>query len=39
MKIIISYTQNKKAKFEYELFDTFEAGIVLEGAEVNYTAS
>lgn len=28
------YGTNKKAKFEYELLDTFEAGIVLEGGEV-----
>lgn len=26
--------QNKKARFHYTIFDTFEAGIVLEGAEV-----
>lgn len=26
--------QNKKARFEYEIMDTFEAGIVLQGTEV-----
>lgn len=26
--------KNKKAKFEYEIVDTFEAGIVLKGTEV-----
>ncbi len=26
--------QNKKARFEYEIKDTFEAGVVLSGAEV-----
>jgi SsrA-binding protein len=26
--------KNKKARFEYEIFDTFEAGIVLRGTEV-----
>lgn len=31
---MILFTQNRKAKFEYEWIDTFEAGIVLEGAEV-----
>ena len=31
---MITYAQNKKAKFEYEWLDTFEVGIVLEGAEV-----
>lgn len=31
---MILYAQNKKAKFEYEWLDTFEAGIILEGAEV-----
>lgn len=31
MKII---TQNKKARFDYEVHDTFEAGIVLTGDEV-----
>lgn len=31
MKII---TQNKKARFDYEVYDTFEAGIVLTGDEV-----
>lgn len=29
-----TYTQNKKAKFDYEILDTFEAGIVLSGQEV-----
>lgn len=28
------YATNKKAKFEYEWLDTFEAGIMLEGGEV-----
>jgi len=28
------YSQNKKAKHDYEWLDTFEAGIVLEGGEV-----
>lgn len=28
------YAQNKKASFEYEIIDTFEAGLVLEGHEV-----
>ena len=31
MKIIVN---NKRANFEYFLYDTFEAGIVLEGSEV-----
>lgn len=31
MKII---TQNKKARFDYEVHDTFEAGLVLTGDEV-----
>ena len=31
MKII---TQNKKARFDYEIHDTFEAGLVLTGDEV-----
>lgn len=31
---MILFTQNRKAKFEYEWIDTFEVGIVLEGAEV-----
>jgi len=26
--------RNKKARFEYEIFETFEAGIVLKGTEV-----
>ncbi len=26
--------QNKKARFEYEILDSFEAGIVLQGSEV-----
>jgi SsrA-binding protein len=29
-----TYAQNKKARFEYEILDTFEAGIVLSGQEV-----
>lgn len=28
------YIPNKKARFHYEIFDTFEAGIALKGAEV-----
>lgn len=28
------YTQNKKAKFEYEWLETYETGIVLNGGEV-----
>lgn len=31
---MILYAQNKKAKFEYEWLDTFEAGIILSGGEV-----
>ncbi len=31
MKVI---TQNKKARFEYQIEDTFEAGIVLKGTEI-----
>lgn len=31
---IIDIVKNKKAKFEYEILDTFEAGIVLYGTEV-----
>ncbi|MBQ0017132.1 MAG: SsrA-binding protein SmpB [Clostridiales bacterium] len=31
MELIVD---NKKARFEYFLYDTFEAGIVLEGSEV-----
>ena len=31
---IIEIIKNKKAKFEYEIVDTFEAGIVLRGTEV-----
>lgn len=27
-------SKNRKAKFEYELFDTFEAGIELQGSEI-----
>jgi len=27
-------SRNRKAKFEYELFDTFEAGIELKGTEI-----
>jgi len=30
----MTYAFNRKAKFDYEFIDTFEAGIVLEGAEV-----
>ena len=28
------YASNKKAKFDYEILDTYEAGLVLEGQEV-----
>lgn len=31
---IIEIAKNKKARFEYEILDTFEAGIVLVGSEV-----
>jgi len=31
---IIEIIKNKKARFEYEIMDTFEAGIVLKGTEV-----
>jgi len=31
---IIEIIRNKKARFEYEIVDTFEAGIVLKGTEV-----
>lgn len=31
---IIEIIRNKKARFEYEVLDTFEAGIVLKGTEV-----
>ncbi len=31
---IIEIARNKKARFEYEILDTFEAGIVLAGSEV-----
>ena len=31
MKII---AENKRAKFDYELLDTYEAGIVLTGDEI-----
>lgn len=31
---IIDIVRNKKARFEYEILDTFEAGIVLKGTEV-----
>jgi len=31
---IIEIIRNKKARFEYEILDTFEAGIVLKGTEV-----
>ena len=30
----IDIAQNKKARFEYEILETFEAGIVLKGTEV-----
>lgn len=31
---IIDIVRNKKARFEYEILETFEAGIVLKGTEV-----
>jgi SsrA-binding protein len=31
---IVDIIQNKKARFEYEIIDTLEAGIVLHGTEV-----
>ena len=31
---IIDIASNKKARFEYEIIETFEAGIVLKGTEV-----
>ncbi len=31
---IVEIIRNKKARFEYEILDTFEAGIVLRGTEV-----
>jgi SsrA-binding protein len=31
---IIEIIKNKKARFEYEIIDTYEAGIVLRGTEV-----
>lgn len=30
----MTYAQNRKARFDYEFIDTFEAGIMLEGGEV-----
>lgn len=30
----MTYAQNRKARHDYEFIETFEAGIVLEGAEV-----
>ena len=30
----MSYAVNKKARFDYEILDTYEAGLVLEGHEV-----
>jgi len=30
----MTYAQNKKARFNYEIIETFEAGIVLSGGEV-----
>lgn len=32
--IIVEILRNKKARFEYEIVDTYEAGIVLKGTEV-----
>jgi len=29
-----TYAVNKKASFDYEILDTYEAGLVLEGQEV-----
>ncbi len=34
MAIFSSIAQNKKALFDYEVLETFEAGIILNGAEV-----
>ncbi len=31
---VVQIVNNKKARFEYEIMDTFEAGIVLTGTEV-----
>jgi len=31
---IIDVLRNKKARFEYEILDTYEAGVVLKGTEV-----
>jgi SsrA-binding protein len=31
---VVQVANNKKARFEYEILDTFEAGIVLTGTEV-----
>jgi len=31
---IVEIIRNKKARFEYEILDTFEAGVVLKGTEV-----
>jgi SsrA-binding protein len=31
---IIEILRNKKARFEYEILDTYEAGVVLKGTEV-----
>lgn len=31
---IVDIVRNKKARFEYEILDTFEVGIVLKGTEV-----
>ena len=31
---IVEILRNKKARFEYEIIDTYEAGIVLKGTEV-----
>ncbi|MBN2402258.1 MAG: SsrA-binding protein SmpB [Spirochaetes bacterium] len=31
---VVQIVNNKKARFEYEILDTFEAGIVLTGTEV-----
>jgi len=31
---IVSIARNKRARFDYEIIDTFEAGLVLKGTEV-----
>lgn len=34
MSTILLIQENKKARFDYEIFDTYEAGLVLRGSEV-----